>query len=86
MTPEISQDYLDLIISINSGFPEKKYSANPTICKFWEVRACLSCSDVILMNHCVVILKALCNPIMQYPHAAHQGTTGMSACANQTDY
>ena len=76
-----------LIISISSGFPDKKYSANPNLCEFWEIGACLSYSGgVILMNHCIMIPKALCNQILQYLHAAHQGTTGMSAHANQTAY
>ena len=84
---EADQEYLDLATVISSGFPHKRTSLQPNLREFWEVRDRLSHSNgIILMNHRIVIPKALRTQVLQNLHAAHQGTTGMSARANQTVY
>ena len=87
MAAEVDQDYLDLTTILKSGFPEKKSKVNPNLREFWEVRdRLLSSDDIVLMNNRIVIPKALRNQTLQSLHAAHQGTTAMSARANQTVY
>ena len=87
MAAEIDTDYTSLIALIKSGFPSNKSDLQPNLREFWEVRDKLLTSDgIILMNNCIVIPKALRNQILHCLHAAHQGTSGMSARANQTVY
>ena len=87
MISETDPDYQNLISLINSGFPDKKSDVAPNIREFWEVRDRLMTSDgLILMNSRIVIPKAMRTQILQSLHAAHQGTSGMSARANQTVY
>ena len=87
MSAADDNDYIALAQLITHGFPASRSNVEQQLREYWEVRDRLSSSNgLILMSHRIVIPRSLCQQILNNLHAAHQGTTGMTARANQTIY
>ena len=87
MSAADDNNYIALAQLITHGFPASRSNVEQQLREYWEVRDRLSSSNgLILMSHRIVIPRSLCQQILNNLHAAHQGTTGMTARANQTVY
>ena len=85
MSGESDQLYHELLKLVETGFPNTKSELDPTLREFWEVRDRLSSNNgLVLMNKRIVIPTSYRKQVLQNLHAAHQGTSGMLARANQT--
>ena len=87
MSGESDQLYHELLKLVETGFPNTKSELDPTLREFWEVRDRLSSNNgLVLMNKRIVIPTSYRKQVLQNLHAAHQGTSGMLARANQMVY
>ena len=73
---------------VETGFTNTKSELDPTLREFWEVRDRFSSNNgLVLMNKRIDISTSYRKKqVLHNLHAAHQGTFGMLARANQTVY
>ena len=79
--------YIELIKTIQKGFPRTRILTAPGIREYWEVRHRLSVdNDLALLDQRIIIPTSQRTKILRSLHSAHQGEVGMKARANESVY
>ena len=77
--------YINLIKTIQRGFPRTRSLTAPEVREYWEAKHRLSVdNDLALLDQRIIIPTSQRTKILHSLHSAHQGEVGMKARANES--